>query len=245
MIAREGDLVVERDPDRPTGRLLRQDDMDACYIDLADKRHLEFDYLRWSRIVLEAVGARRVFHIGGAGCALARALAAADPESRHEVAEVDAHVLEFAREHLGLRRAPGLRVRVAEGRAAIEARGDGSADAIVVDAFVGARVPVRLVTVEALTHAARVAPLTLVNVVDTRTLDDTRAIAAGLLEAYPHAAAFGSRGLRGGNVVLAGALEPLPLDRIGPRVAADPSPATVIPPAELARLASGTAPLRD
>ncbi len=98
--------------------------MDACYVDLADARHLEFDYLRWSRIVLEAVGARRVLHIGGAGCALARALAAADPESRHEVAEVDAHVLEFAREHLGLRRAPGLRVRVAEGRAAIEARGD-------------------------------------------------------------------------------------------------------------------------
>jgi len=245
VVARDGDLVVERDPRRPTGRLLRQDDMDASYVDLADPRHLEFDYLRWARIVLEAVRARRVLHIGGAGCALPRALAAADPASRHEVLEVDERVLELARAHLGLRRAPGLRVRVAEGRAALESRADASADAIVVDAFVGARVPERLVTVEALTHAARVAPVTLVNVVDTRTLDDTRAIAAGLREAYPHVAAVGSRALRGGNVVLAGSATELPLARIAPRAAADPSPAAVIAPAELTRLASGTAALHD
>ena len=217
VIARDGDLVVERDPRRPTGRLLRQDDMDASYVDLADPRHLEFDYLRWARIVLEAVHARRVLHIGGAGCALPRALAAADPDSRQEVVEVDARVLEMARAHLGLRRAPGLRVRVAEGRAALEAREDASADAIVIDAFIGARVPERLITVEALAHAARVAPLTLVNVVDTRTLDDTRAIAAGLREAYPHVAAVGSRALRGGNVVLAGSATRLPLTRIAPQ----------------------------
>jgi hypothetical protein len=245
VIARDGDLVVQRDPRRATGRLLRQDDMDASYVDLADPRHLEFDYLRWARLVLEAARARRVLHIGGAGCALARALAAADPSSRHEVVEVDERVLEMARAHLGLRRAPGLRVRVAEGRATLESRPDASADAIVVDAFVGARVPRRLITVEALRHAARIAPLTLVNVVDTRTLDDTRAIAAGLREAYPHIAAVGSRTLRGGNVVLAGSTHELPLSRIAPRAAADPSPATVIGPAELTRLASGTAPLHD
>jgi hypothetical protein len=245
VVARDGDLIVERDPRRPTGRLLRQDDMDASYVDLADPDHVEFDYLRWARIVLEAVRARRVLHIGGAGCALARALAAADPGSRHEVVEVDARVLEMARAHLGLRRAPGLRVRLGEGRAAIEARADDSADAIVIDAFVGARVPAALITVEALTHAARVAPLTLVNVVDTRTLGDTRAIAAGLGVAYPHAAALGSRALRGGNVVLAGSRTPLPVSRIAPRAAADFSPAAVIPPRELTRLASGTAPLRD
>ncbi len=245
VVARDGDLVVERDPRRPNGRLLRQDDMDASYVDLADPRHLEFDYLRWARIVLEAVRARRVLHIGGAGCALPRALAAADPSSRHEVAEVDPRVLEIARAHLGLRRTPGLRVRVEEGRAALEARADGSYDAIVVDAFVGARVPEPLITVEALTHAARVAPLTLVNVVDTRTLDDTRSIAAGLREAYAHTAAVGTRALRGGNVVLIGAASPLPLDRIRPQAAADASPATLIPPTELARRASGTPPLRD
>lgn len=245
VIARVGDLVVERDPGRPTGRLLRQDDMDASYIDLTDAGHLEFDYLRWARIVLEAARARRVLHVGGAACALARALVAADPAGRHEVVEVDPVVLDVARAHLGLRRVPGLRVRVGDGRERIAAKADDSADAIVLDAFVGARVPRHLVTAQALADAARVAPLTVVNIVDTRSLDDTRAIAAALRSAYPWVAALGSRALRGGNVVLAGATAPLPLERIGARAAADPSPARVVTPDEVARLVAGHRPARD
>ncbi len=245
MIARVGDLVVERDPARPTGRLLRQDDMDASYVDLADPRYLEFDYLRWARVLLEAVGARHVLHVGGAGCALPRALAAATPDARHEVVEIDPLVLEVAREHLGLRRMPGLRVRVGDGRQRIATRGDGAADAIVIDAFVGARVPRHLVTVEALRDAARVAPLTLVNIVDSRRLDDSRAIAAGLRCAYPHVVALGSSALGAGNVVLAGSADLLPLDRLRARLAADPSPARVLGDEDVARLCSGVSPLRD
>src|SRR5947209_11732355 len=115
-IVRRGDLVAERDPLRPSGRLLRQGQMDASYVDLADPSHLEFDYLRWMRIVLRAARARRVLHVGGGACALARALAAEDPAGRQEVCEVDPEVLAMAREHLGLRRTPGLLVRHAEGR---------------------------------------------------------------------------------------------------------------------------------
>ena len=74
-----GDLIVERDPRRPSGRLLLQGQMEASYVDLADPTHLEFDYLRWIRIVLDVAGARRVLHIGGGACALARALAAQRP----------------------------------------------------------------------------------------------------------------------------------------------------------------------
>jgi hypothetical protein len=245
VVARVGDLTVLRDPLRPTGRLLRQDDMDASYVDLADPQHLDFDYLRWARIVLDAVRARQVLHVGGAGCALARALAAADPEGRHEVVELDPLVLQVARDHLGLRRAPGLRVRVGDGRGRIAARADGSADAIVLDAFVGARVPAHLVTVEAFADAARVAPLTLVNIVDTRSLGDTRVIAAGLRTAYPCVAALGARGLRGGNVVLIGAAAPPAWDRIAARAAADRSPARLTPPADLERLVAGRSPGRD
>ena len=102
-----GDLVVERDAWRPTGRLLRLGDMEASYVDLADPRHVEFDYLRRMRDLVEATGARRVVHVGGAGCALARALAAARPQDRQEVFEADSQVLALARAHLGLRRAPG------------------------------------------------------------------------------------------------------------------------------------------
>src|SRR5579875_2104583 len=100
LIAAAGDLVVKRDPERPSGRLLRQDDMDASYVDLADARHLEFDYLRWARLILRAYAARRVLHIGGAACTLPRAVLAEDPGSRHEVFEVDERVLDIARVHL-------------------------------------------------------------------------------------------------------------------------------------------------
>src|SRR3954469_24252668 len=158
VLAAAGDLVVQRDAARASGRLLRLGDMDASYVDLADPRHLEFDYLRRMRDIVEAVRARRVIHIGGAACALARALAATDRERRQDVVEVDPDVLAFAREHLGLRRAPGLRVRQGDGRAFLRARPDGSADAVLVDAFVGARVPRHLGTAEGLADGARLLP---------------------------------------------------------------------------------------
>jgi len=232
LVRRDG-LVVERDPARPSGRLLRQHEMDASYIDLADARHLEFDYLRWMRIVLGAARARRVLHVGGGACALPRALAAADPGGRQEVCEVDAEVLALAREHLGLRRAPGLRVRRAEGGAFVAAQPDRAWDAIVIDAFRGAVVPPELVTVEALGDAARVAPLALVNVVDNRAAHVVRAVAAGLIKVYPRAWALGGRA---GNTVLVGATTGLDLARIAAAVAADPSPARLVEPAELVRM---------
>src|ERR671938_1144641 len=116
ILAAVGDLVVQRDAGRASGRLLRLGDMDASYVDLADPRHLEFDYLRWMRALVETTGAQRVVHVGGAACALARALAASDPARRQQVVEVDPEVLAIAREHLGLRRLPGIRVRVGDGR---------------------------------------------------------------------------------------------------------------------------------
>jgi hypothetical protein len=232
------------DPRRPSGRLLRQAGMDASYIDLADATHLEFDYMRWLRIVLRVAGARRVLHVGGGACALARALAAADPGGRQEVCEVDAEVLNIAREHLGLRRAPGLRVRQVEGRAHVAAQPDGSWDAIVIDAFVGARVPPALVTAEAMIEAARVAPLTLVNVVDNRSARDVRAVASALAAAYPSVWTLGQRT---GNAIVAGCVtaQAPDLARIAAHAAADPSPARVTPAGQVARMIDSIAPLRD
>lgn len=242
VIAERGDLVVERDRHRPSGRLLRQAGMDASYIDLADPSHLEFDYLRWMRIVLRRAHARRVLHIGGGACALPRALAAEHPGGRQEVCEVDDDVLALARGYLGLRRAPGLRVRRAEGREFLARQASASWDAIVIDAFVGALVPRNLVTVEALTDAARVAPLALVNIVDDRSRRDVRAVAAALMETYPQVWALDGRA---GNTVVAGNHGPADLKRIGSRTAADPSPARLTDPRAMARLVAGTVAWRD
>lgn len=242
VIAQRGDLVVERDRVRPSGRLLRQAGMDCSYVDLADPSHLEFDYLRWMRIILRSAHARRVLHIGGGACALARALAAEDPGGRQQVCEVDADVLALAREHLGLRRIAGLQVRRAEGREFVARQASASWDAIVVDAFTGAILPRSLITVQALADVARVAPLTLVNVVDDRRARDVRAVAAALTLAYPNAWSLGGRA---GNTIVVGSRVRLDLDRIRARAAADRSPARVTAPDGLVRLVAGTVALRD
>jgi spermidine synthase len=255
ILAQRGDLLVQRDADRPTGRLLRQGDMDASYVDLADPRHLEFDYLRRMRDVVEALRARRIVHVGGAGAALARALAATDRTQtrRQNVVEIDPEVIELAREHLGLRKQPGLKVRIADGRTWLAARDDGSVDALLVDAFVGARVPRHLATVSALADAARVvapAGVLAINVVDAPPMDDVRAIAAGLRECFAVVAALGGgpvlRARRQGNVVLVASHGPLPLERLRVRAAADgASPAALAPPAEVELLCRSTPPWQD
>ena len=240
VVVRRGELVVERDPDRPSGRLLLQDEMEASYVDLADVTHLEFDYMRWLRIVLRAVSARRVVHVGGAACALPRALAAEWPDGRQEVCEIDGEVLALARDHLGLRRTRGLRVREVDGRAWLAGRPDASFDAIVIDAFLGARIPRRLVSLPALRDAARVAPLVLVNVVDDRTGHEVRAVAAGLAEVTSHVWLLSGRA---GNTIVAGGVRVPPLDRIAAAAAADSAPAQVTEPARLRQLIVGAAPV--
>jgi hypothetical protein len=228
VIACEGELLAQVDPERPSGRILRHGGMEASYVDLADATHLEFDYMRWLRTVLRTLRARCVLHVGGGACALARALVAEDPASLHEVCEVDADVLAIAREHLGLRRAAGLRVRHAEGRALIAQQTDRSWDAIVIDAFVGARVPRHLITSDALLDAARVAPLTLVNVVDNRAARDVTAVSSAMAAAYPIVWTLGQPV---GNTVIAGcvAASAQQLAQIAARAAADPSPARLAP----------------
>ena len=254
ILAEVGELVVQRDGERPTGRLLRQGEMDASYIDLADPRHLEFDYLRRMRDVVEALRARRIVHVGGAGCALARALAATDRTRtrRQEVIEVDEDVIALAREHLGLRKQPGLKVRIADGRAHLAGRDDGSVDALLIDAFIGARVPRHLATRAALADAARVvAPggALAINVVDAPPMNDVRAIAAGLREHFATVAALGAgpvlRARRQGNVVLVAGHGSLPLERLRVRGAADASPAALADAQEVELLCRSTPPWQD
>jgi hypothetical protein len=198
--------------------------MDSSYVDLADPRHLEFAYMRWLRMILRAAHARRILHIGGAACALPRALAAEWPDGRQEVCELDSGVLELARAHMGLRRTPGLRVRHADGRVWLARQPDRSFDAVVVDAFLGARIPHRLITAQAFTQAARVTPLTLVNVVDDRARRQVGAVLAALATAFP---CTWTLGVRAGNTICVGTRLTLPLSLIAAGAAADPDPAAL------------------
>jgi hypothetical protein len=111
----------------------------------------------------------------------------------------------------------------------------------VIDAFIGARVPRHLVTAEACAECARAAPLTVVNIVDTASWRDARAVAAALGDAYAHVAALAAGARRGGNVVLFGANSEPRYRQLEGVAAADTSPARLFLSADL----TGGSPWND
>ena len=84
-----------------------------------DPTHLEFDYTQWMGDAIDDMpaGPLEAVFIGGGGFTLPRYVAATRPGSRSRVLEVDGDLVELARERLGLRTGPDLRVRVGDARA--------------------------------------------------------------------------------------------------------------------------------
>ena len=156
------------------------------YVDLDDPRRLEFDYVRWIGDAIDGAARRgapldAVF-LGGAGFTLPRYLLATRPGSRARVLEVDGELVDLARERLGLRTGPDLRVVVGDARVTLADEPTASADVLVGDAFSARAVPWHLAT-------ARV-----------RARDPARAASARRLRAQRHRpAAAAARARRGGD----------------------------------------------
>lgn len=250
-----GAAELRGDPDRPGGWQLDVDGVAQSYVDVADPTYLAFDYVRRIGDVIDAVdppGSLRVVHVGGAALTLPRYVAATRPRSRQLVLEPDAALVELVRERLPWGRAVGIRVRVAEGRAAVATLRDASADLMVLDAFVGGRLPGHLVTAEAMRDAARVLGpqgTYVLNVGDGPPLRFARRVVATLFGVWPHVALVADpgvlRGRRYGNLILAASQVPLPLAELSRRAAGAAFPARVVHGDALARLVSGAAPSTD
>jgi hypothetical protein len=242
--------VVEVDEARADGRALYLDDLRHAYVDLGDPRHLELAYTRWIGDALDALppaGAplEAVF-LGGGGFTLPRYLAATRPGSSSVVLEVDREVVELARERLGLRTGPDLRVRVGDARVELRREPDASADVVVGDAFGGRSIPWHLATAEFAEDVRRVlrpGGVYLLNVIDRGELALLRAEAATLLGAFADVAAVARPGPDGpgpGNQVLIASDRPLPR-----AVAPASMGARTYRRAELERFAAGSEPLTD
>jgi spermidine synthase len=156
--------------------------------------------------------------IGGGGFTLPRWLTATRPGSRSRVLEVDRKLVQLARDELGLRTGPELRVRIGDARVTLRAEPTGSADVIVGDAFGGRSIPWHLATAEFVADVRRVLRpdgLYLINVIDGGDLALVRAEAATLLDAFAAVALIAepdrrSGGPAGGNLVLVASERPLP-----------------------------------
>jgi len=213
---------VIADPHRPSARTLLLDGREAGQVDLSDPRRLSFAYMRRIADLIDAFrpagSGIDVLHVGGGACALARYVEATRPRSRQLVFELDPGVVALAREHLGLRATPRLRVKVGDAAELIRSRPRASADLVIGDAFDGPHVPAQLSGADFVHEVRRVlrpSGAYALNVIDLPGLAEVRAHDALLREAFAHLLWVAPPGvLRGrapGNVVLFASAAPLPV----------------------------------
>jgi spermidine synthase len=240
----------------PRAFTLRVGRTDQSYVDLDEPRRLEFDYLQQIAVVLDHLAPPatplRTVHVGGAAMSLPRYLAATRPRSSQVVLEPDTELTAFVREHLPLPARSGIRVRGVDGRSGIAALRDGYAEVVIVDAFVGPRTPAELTSLEFWSDVRRVltgSGTVIVNVTDRGPLAYGRRVLAGLAATFGHsilmAEASTLKGRRFGNLVLAAAADPLPVDAIAAEAGRAPYPYRVVTGAALTQLLAGAAPFTD
>ncbi len=244
------DLAYERAFTLRVGRT------DQSYVDLDDPLRLEFDYVQRLVDVLDNIadpGQRlRVIHVGGAGMTLPRYVAATRPNSAQIVLEPDTELTAFVRRHLPLPTRSGIRVRGIDGCRGIAALRDGYADLVIVDAFIGARVPAELTTAEFLADARRALSdhgVIIINLTDRGPLCYARRVLAGVHLAFPHvllcAESSTLKGRRFGNVIIAGGATPLPYASIADRAGRPPFPYRLLHGGRLRQLLADSAPFSD
>ena len=196
-----------------------------------DPEFLVFEYMRWMQLVIELQLAARdpqspapqLAHLGGGGCSLPRALAAAHPGSRQIVVELDALLAEQVRTWFDLPRSPQLRLRVDDALGALSAWREERFDILVRDVFSGSVTPPELLTVGAARQAARVlreGGLYLANCAAPPGSGMLADEVATLCTVFEHIGVIAEpahlSGKRRGNCVLLASAHPLPegIDRV-------------------------------
>ncbi len=140
-------------------------------------------------------------------------------------------------------RAAGSRCAASDGRCGIAELRDDYADLVIIDAFVGARVPADLTTAEFLADARRALSdhgVIMINITDRGPLGYARRVVAGVCLAFPHVLLCAEpstlKGRRFGNVIIVGGSTPLPYAAIAQRAGQSPFPYRVLRGARLRQL---------
>jgi len=257
-----GDCELIADQDNSTGWLLKINGVMSSHIDLADPLFLDFEYMRWMAALIEsrwppspstgsAAGTGhklRGLHLGGGACSMARYFAAAYPDARQVVVELDGKLAAYVRGWFDLPKAPLLRIRVGEARAVTETLTAGTRDFIIRDVFAGAHTPRPLTTAEFTAHAKRVlAPggVYVANSGDAPDLKNAREDAATIAAAFKHTVIIADpamlKGRRYGNMVMAGSDVPFGDDpRLRRRLLGGAVPAHLWDDAQVRAFAAGT-----
>ncbi|WP_426765470.1 spermidine synthase [Pseudarthrobacter sp. 1G09] len=260
-----GDCELIADQDNSTGWLLKINGVMSSHIDLADPLFLDFEYMRWIAALIESrwppsdasstrggaadnPGKLRGLHLGGGACSLARYFAAAYPDARQVVVELDGKLAEYVRGWFDLPKAPLLRIRVGEAREVTETLTADTRDFIIRDVFAGALTPRPLTTAEFNQHVRRVlAPggVYVVNSGDAPDLKSAREDAATIAASFEHTLIIADpamlKGRRYGNMVMAGSDVPFGDDpKLARRLLGGAVPAHIWDDAQVRAFAAGT-----
>jgi len=264
-----GDCELIADQDNSTGWLLKINGVMSSHIDLADPLFLDFEYMRWMAALIESrwppsgiasggsaagtgtTSRLRGLHLGGGACSLARYFAAAYPDARQVVVELDGKLAEYVRGWFDLPKAPLLRLRVGEARQVMETLTPDTRDFIIRDVFAGALTPRPLTTAEFNQHVRRVlAPggMYVVNSGDGPDLKNAREDAATIAAAFAHTVIIADPAMlkrrRYGNMVMAGSDVPFGNDpQLARRLLGGAVPAHLWDDAQVRAFAAG-APVR-
>lgn len=236
--------------------MLLLDGVESSHLDLDDPVHLVFEYMQQMRAVLRTThpDARRLraVHLGGAGCALPRAIDAEWADARQIAVEIDATLATLVREWFDLPRAPRLRIRVGDARAELLTMADDSLDVVVRDAFSGRHVPEHLRTQEFTAEVARrLRPdgIYLANLADSPPLKVARREASTVRSVFAHVVAIAEpavlKSRRYGNVVLAASHQPVHRPGLTRALRSLPVPAGIIGEEEIIDFAAGASVLVD
>ena len=121
------------------------DGAESSFLDLRDPSHLDFEYHQQMDAVLTALRGEgeplRALHLGGAGCALARAWDVTRPGSQQVAVEIDEILASQVRTWFDLPRSPRLRIRVGDAAEVVAGLRPGQWDVVVRDVFDGGSVP--------------------------------------------------------------------------------------------------------
>jgi SAM-dependent methyltransferase len=248
--------TLVRDDARRDAWMLLLDGVETSHVDLDDPTVLEFEYVRWLGDVIDCLRppgeSLDAVHRGGGAMTLARYVAATRPDSAQLVFEIDGALVELVRNRLPWRKNRRLRVRVGDARAGLQTLADSSRDVVIRDAFMDAVVPMSLQTRESAELVRRIlrpSGVYLMNVADRSPFAVTGVELATLFEVFTHFAVISEpgvlRGRRHGNLVLAAANVPLPIDAIARRVADGGVQGRVRGTGEARAMARGHPVLRD
>lgn len=245
-----GRATLQADPDSSSGQLLMIDGTQQSHVDLDDPTNLQFEYMRWIGHVCDLAppGPLVALHLGGGALTLPRYLRATRPGTQSTVIEIDARLVAFVREQLPW--PPGIRVRIGDARAALEAAQPQAYDLVVSDVFAAARTPGPVTThqfVAAALRALRPGGAFVANIADEAPFRFARRYLAAVTACAQDVVLMVDpgtwRGRRFGNfVVVAG---PVDADELARRTRSDPWPARVVADQAVRDFVSGAAPYDD